>query len=181
SRLPLQASLLGDDPVDPDIKQFEAAARPQDRFGILAGGDQGNANAGPLQRIDEGDRRLEDLDPTLAEGGLKLLVLGVADTADRIPLRRVRRGAERETDAPRFEEAGDTVISGLPVDIAAVVGPGIERCRFTAGLPSPLIQEGIEDPPPGVGVNARGPRDNSIHVEDDGVIALRVEDMVAWR
>jgi hypothetical protein len=82
------------------------------------------------------------------EGSRRRSVLGVAEPADRLAVRRVGRVAPGQPDGPGGEEAGDAVVAGPAVDMAQVVRLGEGPERLVAAC-RPLGQVLVEQPPPG--------------------------------
>jgi hypothetical protein len=110
----------------------------------------------------------------LAQVGDEVAVLGVAEPADRLPVRRVVGVAPGQLDAPGGEEAGDAVVAGPAVDRAQVVGLGEgSEGLAVAGRPQPEVL--VEQPLPGGAVHAGGIGEHAVGVEHDGLEAVQGE------
>ena len=110
----------------------------------------------------------------VAEVGEEQAVLGVAQPAGRLAVRRVAGVAPGQGDGPGGEEAGDTVLAGPAVDMAQVVRLGEGPERLVVGCrPPPQVL--VEQPLPGGGVDAGGVGEDAIGVEHDGLQAVQGE------
>jgi hypothetical protein len=94
----------------------------------------------------------------------ELLVLGVAEAADRLAAGRVGRVAPRQADPAGGQEAGDAVVAGLAVDVAQVVAL-LERAERLAQPLGPLLQISVEQALPGGRVHAGGVGQHPVGVE----------------
>jgi hypothetical protein len=163
------------DTVDRGVEQSGGADGFEHHRAVLAGRDDGRAEAARTQLADQLERAVVGLDAALAKLGGEPLVLAVAQAAHRLGLRRVGARAARQRDAARGQEAGHAVVAGLAVDVPEIVVGRVERHRCRAFTQGPLVQVVVEQPLPRRRVDARGPRDHAVQVEDHRIEAVRVQ------
>ena len=173
-RLPPETQFLCIVAVD---HHFEEVAQPralQDLLRILACGEQGEPVAAREHVPYEADRRIVGLRPVPFKVFDEVVVLPVADPMDRMLFRPVGRISVRKGYAARRQERCGPLISRLPVDITEIVGAFIERCEVLAragALPEQFVERAF----PRRGMNARGVRDDPIHVQYERIDAVQVQ------
>jgi len=87
----------------------------------------------------------------------------------RVTVRRIRRIASWQVDTTGSEEVGNAVLARLAVDVAQVVGHGVERHEWLAPPSGTFLEERVEEPLPGAGVHRRGAGHDAVEVEHDGI------------
>ena len=148
---------------------------PQYLVQMLARGDDGGSDAGRTQLLEQRDRCREGRDPVLPEVLEEVAVLAVTEAAHRLAVRRIGGIALGKGDTPRCEEAPDAVVPRFAVDGPEVVVDGERAERFPGGRGS-IAKEAIEEPSPRGCVDPGGIGHDAVHVEDDGVDAVRADD-----
>jgi len=119
-----QPEAVGLDAVDLDVEQTAQPGRLQHGDHVAAGRHgRGPQPLGP-QPAQERRRGRERLGAVVAQVGEEVAVLGVAEPADRLAIRRVARVTPGQVDAPGAEEPGHAVVARPAVDVAKVVDLG---------------------------------------------------------
>ena len=153
--------------VDPHVEQLRGVDSGEHGGAVLRRRDDRSADSSSPQAAREVERRVERLDPVVAQLREELLVLPVAEAADGLTIRWVVGLAARQDDAPGGEEPLDAVVTGPPVDVAHVVlvGEGNERL---AGRVGPASQVLVEQGFPRGRVHGGRTRNDAVRIEDDG-------------
>ena len=102
-------------------------------------------------------------------------VLHVAERLYRIHAGLCSRGGERQFDSARRQEGCHPVITGLAVDVAAIVCIDVEGHERFARAGGPPFEKFVEQPFPRCGMHARGLGQYAVEIEQDGVVITRGE------
>jgi len=164
-RLAAQVPVGRDDSVDANLEEVLDSRGLQHFACIGARRHHRPVEARVAHRADVTDRAFVDLDAVTPQQREHELVLAVAEPADRLGRGRVARLAFGKLDPARGEEGAHAVITGLAVDVGAVVGHRVEGDERLAPPLRPLAQERVEQLLPRLRVHARSLSENAVEVE----------------
>lgn len=100
----------------------------------------------------------------------KILVFAIAKRADGVGFGVIFGRAMRKRHPARRKEGRHPVIARLAVDIASVVNINVKGNEWFARLCRPLLEKPVEQPFPGLGMDAGGFRQDSVEVEQNRVV-----------
>lgn len=103
------------------------------------------------------------------------LVLELSEGLNGLHAASVVPFAEWQIDTARAEKTPDAVLSGLTVDVAAIVGVDVERDERLAVVSCALLEEAVEQLLPRGGMHARRPRQHSVEIEQERIPVAREE------
>src|ERR671919_1656979 len=106
-------------------------------------------------------------------------ILAVPEPAHRFGLRGVIRGALRQLDATGCEKITNTVEPGLPIHIELVIRGDLEGTKWFACVRGALLKVRIKHLFPSRRVYGRGGRDHAVEVEQDGVVLVAGDRVLA--
>ena len=135
---------------------------------MVTGRRYGNAHAASASFPEERQGRAEHMYVLARQELDKVVVLAAGKPMHRHSLRLVPRLAQRHVDAPRGQEAQDAVEARLAVDIAAIIGFGVEGDEWNASFPRMPAEELIKQLLPGARVERCRLCDHAVEVENEG-------------
>ncbi|GGC39353.1 hypothetical protein GCM10011371_28350 [Novosphingobium marinum] len=120
---------------------------------------------------DEGNAGFEDFYAAICQLLLEETILAVAETTDRLAIRRIGRIAMGQADLARYEEAAHSLVSGHAIDEASVVLFS-ERAIWLAAPVCTLGKEFVEQLLPCRCMQLRRIGDHAVKVKEEGRVTL---------
>ncbi len=169
-----QPEFLGDDAVHAHREQVPDTGRPQHLGAIAARREHRHPDARRLQPANQRDGRGEGGHAVAVEPLLEQAVLPVAQRTHGTGVLGIAGIAPRQRNTAGGKEIGDPAITRLPVHRPQIVRGG-ERCVILPRRLRPRRQEPIEHLRPRGGMHRRAIGDDTVHIQDDGVVMARID------
>src|SRR5215469_2650869 len=137
---------------------------------ILTGGHHRGFDAGASQKFEQRDRAWVCLDSS-RKTFVDQFILPVTETADGFSRWRSFGGSFRQENSARIEEIAYPGVSQLPIHVVRIICNRVEREERLSLLACRFLEVFVEHHFPTCRMDAGRIRDDSVHVEQNGLVA----------